>query len=325
MFSSLIIGCGQIAGGRYPLFQDGYGPAINRTDGLRLGGCVDREQRRADSYSRLYGGGSWSDADEALKTLRPDLVVIATPDDSHFEVARRMLEHDDHPALLVIEKPVCVTQQEMSELVRIASDVSTRIVVNHSRRFHPWFSRLKEQIAVGTFGSFVELNATYYGGWKHNGVHVVDTLRYLAGSDIEISTSMIAWPFETNDDVTLSARGHLVPSGCPVNLSGFDGSRYQIFEFDLRFEEYRIRIDDFRGRYTVDRVVESPAGERLLEEVAHPIEGNMGGGMDVLLTDCVRFLSTRDPGRLSSATIFEAELTMNSIWQGMEASCPELI
>ena len=50
-----------------------------------------------------------------------------------------------------------------------------------------------------------------------------------------------------------------------ILITTFDEDYYQLFEFDLRFENYRIKIEDFGVRIIVEKKVVNNIGENVLE------------------------------------------------------------
>ena len=63
---------------------------------------------------------------------RSDLVVIASPNTTHFPIARQALEASRH---VVIDKPFTVTVKEADELIRIAAERARVLSVFHNRRW----------------------------------------------------------------------------------------------------------------------------------------------------------------------------------------------
>lgn len=69
-------------------------------------------------------------------------VIIATPPDSHVEIAKHFLEQD---IPVMIEKPLCLSAQEAESL----SDYKTPILVNHLHLFSPAFEEITKQCKLG--------------------------------------------------------------------------------------------------------------------------------------------------------------------------------
>ena len=63
---------------------------------------------------------------------RSDLVVVASPNATHFSIARQALEAGRH---VVVDKPLAVTVDEADELIRIARERQRLLSVFHNRRW----------------------------------------------------------------------------------------------------------------------------------------------------------------------------------------------
>lgn len=71
---------------------------------------------------------------------RSDLVVIATPNTTHYPLAKRALEAGKH---VVIDKPFAVTVEEADSLIAAASRAQRVLTVFHNRRWDSDFLTLK--------------------------------------------------------------------------------------------------------------------------------------------------------------------------------------
>jgi len=76
-------------------------------------------------------------------------VVIATPAESHFTIAREALLSGKH---VFVEKPMALDEKEGSELISIAKENNRVLMVGHLLQYHPGFVRLKELAAAGELG-----------------------------------------------------------------------------------------------------------------------------------------------------------------------------
>jgi predicted dehydrogenase len=84
-----------------------------------------------------------------LQNARPDAVVIATPPDSHLELALACIEAGVH---LLIEKPLAPTAVEAERIVQAADAHGVRIAVNYEKRFHPSLARVGELLRRNSIG-----------------------------------------------------------------------------------------------------------------------------------------------------------------------------
>lgn len=111
--------------------QTFHAPLILNAPGLRLAAVSSRDAARVQA--RL-GSGVAVHADAAALLADPaiDLVVIASPNATHFALARAALEAGKH---VVIDKPFAADAAEAAQLVRLAEDRHLLLSVFHNRRW----------------------------------------------------------------------------------------------------------------------------------------------------------------------------------------------
>jgi scyllo-inositol 2-dehydrogenase (NADP+) len=86
--------------------------------------------------------------DEAI-----ELVIVNTPNSSHFDYALRALEARKH---VVVEKPFTITVEEAEALQEKAAAKGLVLTVYHNRRFDSDFLSLRQVVEEGLLGSIVE-------------------------------------------------------------------------------------------------------------------------------------------------------------------------
>lgn len=78
-----------------------------------------------------------------------DLIVIPTPNDTHFPLAKAALEAGKH---VVVDKPFTVTLSQARELDALARSLGRVLSVFHNRRWDSDFLTLKAMLAEGVLG-----------------------------------------------------------------------------------------------------------------------------------------------------------------------------
>jgi len=76
-------------------------------------------------------------------------VVIATPAETHFQLAREALLAGKH---VFVEKPLVLMESEAEELIKSAEELKLTLMVGHLLQYHPVFVRLKELVISGDLG-----------------------------------------------------------------------------------------------------------------------------------------------------------------------------
>ncbi len=127
-------------------------PAARRVpDAQPVGGCDTSEERRR-AFERETGQPSYRNLDELVERGRPDVVVIATPPDSHAELCLRALAAGVH---VVCEKPFVSTVEQADEVLAAAAAHGKQVAVNHEFREKPIFKAVKERVGSPEAGRLV--------------------------------------------------------------------------------------------------------------------------------------------------------------------------
>jgi len=122
-----------------------------RAYGQRLGLAADR------SY------GDWQEmlAGERTRDDRVDLVTVATPNATHFEITRAFLEAGFH---VLCEKPMTMTVEEGEEIVRVAASSGSICAVNYGYTGYSLVRHMRAMVARGDLGAIRLVNAEFAHG-----------------------------------------------------------------------------------------------------------------------------------------------------------------
>ncbi|MFA6980561.1 MAG: Gfo/Idh/MocA family oxidoreductase [Ignavibacteriaceae bacterium] len=77
-------------------------------------------------------------------------IIIATPAETHYNIARQCLEHGKH---VLIEKPITLFSSEAEDLLNLSLNLNLKIMVGHILLFHPAILKIKEDIDAGKLGN----------------------------------------------------------------------------------------------------------------------------------------------------------------------------
>ena len=133
-----------------------HAPVIQSVPNLRLKKVVERHTNEA--RKRYPWVEVVPDATALLQDEEIDLVVIATPNISHFDVARQSLKANKH---VVVEKPFTTTSGQAQELIDLARQQNKVISVNHNRRWDGDFQTVKKLLEGRLLGRLVEYESHY--------------------------------------------------------------------------------------------------------------------------------------------------------------------
>ncbi|MCM5557045.1 Gfo/Idh/MocA family oxidoreductase [Pleomorphomonas sp. JP5] len=159
-----------------------------------------------------------------------DLVVVNTPNETHYPMASAALAAGKH---VVLEKPITVTMDDARALAAEAKAAGRLLAVFHNRRLDGDFLTLKRHLDAGDLGDLVELEWHYdryraaithkrwkeddlpgAGTWFDLGIHLVDGMLTLFGAPDTVAADMdsLRRPNAATDffDVRFRYPGHRV-------------------------------------------------------------------------------------------------------------------
>lgn len=171
----------------------------------RIVGVADAVLDRARKLADLAHCAAFDDAEKMITTEAPDIVVVATPNSSHMEVATLALRHGAH---VFCEKPLGRTAAEASEIVNEATSRRLAIGVNHHLRFsaeteairraiedgrlgrlsYVWFRNFRRQGIPGLGGWFTSQEESGGGALLDIGSHGLDWISYVTGQTEAVVT-----------------------------------------------------------------------------------------------------------------------------------------
>jgi scyllo-inositol 2-dehydrogenase (NADP+) len=133
-----------------------HAPVIRGVQGMELVCILERRGTRAkEKYPEVRVTRT---LEELLADKKIQLCVVATPNDSHFELARECLLAGRD---VVVDKPFAPTLREADELVQLAAEHGRLITVYQDRRWDGDFGTVKKIVASGRLGRIVEYECRY--------------------------------------------------------------------------------------------------------------------------------------------------------------------
>ena len=160
----------------------------NLSDMDALSHVVEQKADSLKEISSQFLDVECLDSFESLLESNIDAVAIATPAQSHYEIASAFLKAGKD---VFIEKPMTLCSKEASELVDIAKLNNSILMVGHMLLYQPAIQFIKTYLAEGHIGQIYHLHQERLKlgrvRSKENviwslGVHDIAVLLYLAGS-----------------------------------------------------------------------------------------------------------------------------------------------
>jgi len=179
----------------------GYGLAGSVFHAPLIGAC-ERMELRAVLTSR-EAPNRIASMDELIE--RSDLVVVASPNTTHFEIAKQAIEAGRH---VVVDKPFTVTIEEADELIALAAEQRRVLTVFHNRRWDGDFLTVQKMLPkLGEINLFEahwdRFRPAIKQGWREKpepgggvlsdlGPHMIDQMLLLLGLPDAVSADVLA-------------------------------------------------------------------------------------------------------------------------------------
>ena len=122
--------------------------AYTRIPGFEVVGVCERRIANRKMPEALKGARTFSNFEEALATLKPDVVSINTLPDTHADFAIKAMEAGAH---VFVEKPLADTAENAEKVVATAHRTGKKLVVGYILRQHPsWVKFIEIARELGT-------------------------------------------------------------------------------------------------------------------------------------------------------------------------------
>ncbi|HHS12455.1 MAG TPA: Gfo/Idh/MocA family oxidoreductase [bacterium] len=186
-----LIGCGRIA--------RVHTAAIDQLDELNLIAFCDTHKGRLEALLAGRRAAGYTCHQDLIEKESPDLVVIATPNGTHYSIAKDCLERGLH---ILLEKPITITDQQALDLMSAARKKGCHFFAVKQVRYNPSVRALKHAVDTGCLGRLVSAALVvrwtrpqaYFdqsdwrgtrkldgGSLLNQGIHYVDIMQWLMG------------------------------------------------------------------------------------------------------------------------------------------------
>ena len=119
----------QLAGGNY---EDYYkGGATSQLKKITICGLCDCSRARLDTHPTI---ACYESLPALISEQKPHIIVIATPTQTHWHLAKVALERGVH---IFVEKPLVTRIAELNELIVVAKQNGCQLMSGHVERYNP--------------------------------------------------------------------------------------------------------------------------------------------------------------------------------------------
>ncbi|MEK3835459.1 MULTISPECIES: Gfo/Idh/MocA family protein [unclassified Paenibacillus] len=186
---------------------------IKESDRVVVTGAFDLLAERR-TLAEEAGYTAYSSYEELLADPAVDIVLIATPNDVHKDIALQAFQAGKH---VVCEKPVAMSSAEFIEMQAAAEAAGRVLMVHQNRRWDEDFRVIREMYEQGTIGSLFQIESRVHGAngipgdWRHVkeqgggmlldwGVHLLDQLLFMIDSKVSSVSSSLSFILGNNVD-----------------------------------------------------------------------------------------------------------------------------
>ncbi len=132
---------------------------IRLVDGLEVYGVVSGREEIRKTLETEKGIKTYSELDEALGDPQTDLIVLATPNDTHAEYAIRSLEAGKH---VVVDKPMALDLAEARSMQKAAQKNGCLLSIFQNRRWDGDFLTIKHLVDSGRLGNVLHAELAWH-------------------------------------------------------------------------------------------------------------------------------------------------------------------
>jgi predicted dehydrogenase len=212
-------------------------------DCVLLSGC-DSDPEKRKLFSERWGCQNvFETIEELFEAGSPDILVIATPQDSHEYYALCAIDHG--VPLVICEKPLSENLREAKRIAHFAMRSDTVLMVNHERRYSKDYIGVKRIVEEGKYGKFLSLSARLCMGFSRtvremlfeDGTHLVDIIRFLTGAEFGIN-SVVGNPDDSGGSLVAVGKSGVVRTVIEASCD----RDHLVFEMTLGFERGRVVV-----------------------------------------------------------------------------------
>ena len=150
-------------------------------------GICDANPETANTISTEHGTPSFTDWRELLGKV--DVVSIATPTETHCEIACAFLEKGIHT---LVEKPIALTLDEADQMIAVAERSGAKLMVGQLERFNPAMVALRPHVTNPLYFEIHRVSPFPNRSLDVDVVldvmiHDLDAVQWLVGDDLKVT------------------------------------------------------------------------------------------------------------------------------------------
>ena len=192
-----------------------HAPFISTNNRFNFSAVVERTRKVANSIYPTVT--SYDTVPELLAESSIELVIVNTPNYTHFDYAKASLEAGKH---VLLEKPAVENINQLLELAEISEKTGNKLFFYQNRRYDSHFMQVKDVIESGKLGKIIEVHIRFdrynislgVKEFKENNQYVSSGIAYDLGPHVlDQAFSLFGKPLKVIKTTAINRPGSLVP------------------------------------------------------------------------------------------------------------------
>lgn len=156
--------------------------SYQKIEEVELVACADIELENARKFTKSFRIDpelAYDDFSTMIDEVRPDIVSICTPPDTHAGIVKRCAK-SGIPRAIHCEKPMATNFGDSKEMTELCKKQEIQLTFNHQRRMGEPFEDAKELLSAGAIGKPRRFQYSW-GNFFDLGTHCIDLINYFNG------------------------------------------------------------------------------------------------------------------------------------------------
>ncbi len=190
-----------VGAGYFSQFHYNAWRRLHEAGRVELAAVCDRDGERARAVAASHGiAHHFTDLQALLAEVRPDVVDLVTPPDTHEALVTAAIGHD---ALVICQKPFTPSLAAAERLTAAIAARGATVVVHENFRFQPWYAEIRRRLDARALGQVYQYTFRRRPGdgqgpdaylarqpyfqqmprflVHETAIHLIDVFRYLGG------------------------------------------------------------------------------------------------------------------------------------------------
>lgn len=229
---------------------------------------------------------AYTSYEEMLQSEELDIVSVCTHAPLHAPVTLAAARAG--VKAVFCEKAIATSLAEADAMIDACDERNVKLVVNHTRRWDPYYETALDLIQEGRIGSLRTISVHFAGGLLHTGIHWLDAMLLFSQS----SAAWVAGNLAPGADQAADAGG-TASVGFHNGAMGFiDGQSGPVFEIDAIGTAGRLRLSSSDAEFLTFDSATRTMVKRPFPLVTYPRSGMQGA-----VEEIVRCIAEDRPGR----------------------------